>query len=384
MAGRYFKVPFAQDGDRDVTPEPLQLDGSLSYEEGFGFDYERPAIDPITGDPDPLYKPIPREGWNGLMYDITEALGIIQRQGFADWTLDAIPYSANSWVRHNGDVWYSLVITNGEPGVSGDWIAVPLPSTRYAVGAGAANTYTANYIPALTALADGSQVSFRVSATNTGASTFSPNGLTAKPIRGLANLALQGSELTLGGTARLQFSTQLDAWILLSCDNSPLQIKEATQTQHAVTKAQLDSAIAAVPRYAVGAGAANVYTATYTPTLTALTDGAQVAFRVPNTNTGASTFSPDGLTAKPIRGLANLALQGGELTANGTARVQYSLQLDAWILLSCDNSMLQVKTATQTQHATTKGQMDAAIAAAIASIPAQTTSTGFIYYMGQI
>lgn len=122
MAGRYFDIPFARDGDRVSTPDDIQLDGSVSYVEGFGFDYERPAIDPVTGQPDPLYKPIPRDGWNGLLYDVTEALGIIQRQGFADWTVDAGTYPVNSWVRHSGKTWQSIAPTTGEPGVSPDWI----------------------------------------------------------------------------------------------------------------------------------------------------------------------------------------------------------------------------------------------------------------------
>ena len=118
---RFFDVPFARDGDKTTIPDGLQLDGSVSYEEGFGFDYERPAIDPLTGQPDPLYKPVPRDGMNALFADVTEAVGVIQAQGFANWTLDGAPYAAASWVRHNGIVWRALVPTSGEPGVSLDW-----------------------------------------------------------------------------------------------------------------------------------------------------------------------------------------------------------------------------------------------------------------------
>lgn len=119
---KFFDVPFAADGDRSVTPDEAQLDGSMSYEEGFGFDYERPAIDPITGQPDPLYKPIPRDATNGLFFDVTEAIGIVQKQGFADWTAEAGTYADNSWVRHSGKVWQSTVATSGTPGSSPDWI----------------------------------------------------------------------------------------------------------------------------------------------------------------------------------------------------------------------------------------------------------------------
>ena len=121
MAGRYFDIPFARDGDRVSTPDDIQLDGSVSYVEGFGFDYERPAIDPVTGQPDPLYKPIPRDGWNGLLYDVTEALGIVQQQGFADWTAEGAPYPVAAVVRHADQVWQAQVQTSGVPGVSLDW-----------------------------------------------------------------------------------------------------------------------------------------------------------------------------------------------------------------------------------------------------------------------
>ena len=247
MAGRYFDIPFARDGDRVSTPDDIQLDGSVSYVEGFGFDYERPAIDPVTGQPDPLYKPIPRDGWNGLLYDVTEALGIIQRQGFADWTVDAVPYEANSWVRHNGGVWYAQVPTSGEPGISPDWVSVPLPSSRYAVATGAANAYAATYQPSIAALADGMELSFRVPAANTGTSTLNINGLGAKAVRGLFG-ALQGGELAVGGTARVIYNQPLDAFVLAECGGGALQVPNAVQSQQAITRGQVEALIAAIPR----------------------------------------------------------------------------------------------------------------------------------------
>ena len=118
---RFFDVPFARDGDKTAIPDGLQLDGSVSYEEGFGFDYERPAIDPLTGQPDPLYKPVPREGMNALFNDLTESVGVMQAQGFADWTIDGAPYPIAAVVRHTDQVWQAQVPTSGEPGVSPDW-----------------------------------------------------------------------------------------------------------------------------------------------------------------------------------------------------------------------------------------------------------------------
>lgn len=126
MAGRFFSVPFAFSGDRTVTPLPTQLDGSVSYTQGFTFDYERPNTDPD-------YKPVPRDGMNGLLFDITEAVGIIQRQGFADWTADAAPYAINSVVRHNNVVWRSTITNNSDtPGATSAWVDTAQPTHGFA------------------------------------------------------------------------------------------------------------------------------------------------------------------------------------------------------------------------------------------------------------
>lgn len=244
---RFFDVPFALNGDKTTIPDGLQLDGSVSYEEGFGFDYERPAIDPLTGQPDPLYKPVPRDGTNTLFYEVTDALGVIQRQGFADWTTDAGTYEANSWVRHNGSVWYAQVQTSGEPGISPDWVSLPLPSSRYAVATGAANAYAATYQPSIAALTDGMELSFRVPAANTGASTLNANGLGAKTVRGLFG-ALQGGELAVGGIARVVYNQPLDAFVLAECGGGALQVPDAVKSQQAITRGQVEALIAAIPR----------------------------------------------------------------------------------------------------------------------------------------
>lgn len=116
MAGRYFGIPFAATGDKTTTPDAVQPDGSVSYAEGFGFDYERPNTDPA-------YKPVPRDGMNGLFYDITEAVGIIQGQGYADWSAQAAPYNAAATVVHGGEVWISAIGNNSsEPGIDTNWL----------------------------------------------------------------------------------------------------------------------------------------------------------------------------------------------------------------------------------------------------------------------
>lgn len=52
---KIFKIPFATQGDKTVVPVEIQTDGSVSYTQGYGYDYER---DQVT---DPAAKDIERE-----------------------------------------------------------------------------------------------------------------------------------------------------------------------------------------------------------------------------------------------------------------------------------------------------------------------------------
>lgn len=103
-------------------------------------------------------------------------------------------------------------------------------------------------------------------------------------------------------------------------------------------------------------GAANIYTVAYTPVITALNDGAVLRFKAKTSNTGASTFSPNGMLAKPLVGLGLAALQGGEIVANGMCAVAYSATLDQWVLLSSAGGSLPVAAATKSSHAMQLGQ----------------------------
>lgn len=107
-----FLVPFAGSGDKADIPVTIQSDGSVSFPEGWGFDYSR---NPST---DPLAKRIDRATFNHLMYAITSALGQLQTQGAPDWITAvenggaAYPYAARAMVRYGSAVYQSLVDNN--------------------------------------------------------------------------------------------------------------------------------------------------------------------------------------------------------------------------------------------------------------------------------
>ncbi|WP_286962834.1 hypothetical protein [Cupriavidus sp. UBA2534] len=136
------------------------------------------------------------------------------------------------------------------------------------------------------------------------------------------------------------------------------------------TKNQFNNVLSAIKRIGqntivlADTGAANAYTATNSTPLVVGTwvDGVLQAVKIAHANTGASTYSPDGLTAIPIYGLGLQPLQGGELALNGTA-ILMRLTIPGvnsgnsiCVLMECAGGAQQVAPATQSQHAMQLGQ----------------------------
>lgn len=117
----YFKTPFAASGDKAAIPDGVQPDGSISYTEGFGIDYQ---LDPVTN---PAALPVPRQQFNQMMYAITQALQQYQQRGFPDFISSAdnggtpYLYEANATIRYAGVNYYSLVDNNGDTPPSAKW-----------------------------------------------------------------------------------------------------------------------------------------------------------------------------------------------------------------------------------------------------------------------
>jgi microcystin-dependent protein len=111
MTQYFFKVPFADNGDTTTIPLEAQAGGEVSYDEGFGPDYQA-----ASDDPDVLYPE--RPVINELYRAVTDALRILQIQGFPDWIAaaqndgDPYPYAINAIVRYNNLNYISLVDAN--------------------------------------------------------------------------------------------------------------------------------------------------------------------------------------------------------------------------------------------------------------------------------
>lgn len=135
---------------------------------------------------------------------------------------------------------------------------------------------------------------------------------------------------------------------------------------------QLLLAIRAIGKQSVilaDTGAVNAYAAANSTPLVSgtLTHGVRQSVQITNANTGASTYAPDGLAAKPIYGLNLSPLQGGELPVGGVANMIYMVSAainsgnGAWILLECTGGALQVPAATQSNQAVNLGQFAAVL-----------------------
>lgn len=87
---------------------------------------------------------------------------------------------------------------------------------------------------------------------------------------------------------------------------------------------------------AAAGGTVNAITATFTPTVTALVNGATVFVKASGANTvAAPTFSPDGLAAIAIVKGSNLPLVAGDISgANFWMELRYDSSLAKWVLMN--------------------------------------------------
>lgn len=122
---KFFRTPFAAGGDRTAIPEAEQGDGSVSYTEGFGPDYElAPSIEGS--------KDVPRNQTNELHYEEQLAIRQYQTEGTPDFITsadndgDPYPYGKGARVRYDdGDGFkiYQSLVDNNE--------ALPTDTTKW-------------------------------------------------------------------------------------------------------------------------------------------------------------------------------------------------------------------------------------------------------------
>lgn len=121
---KWFKTPFANTGDKVAIPDATDPGGNVSYEQGYGPDYERPEADPLAKD-------IERTKYNSTLNDITGAIQVIQQNGVFDWVSAAtnggvaVNYAVGSRVRYtDGFVYEAINATNALPTDTANWVPV--------------------------------------------------------------------------------------------------------------------------------------------------------------------------------------------------------------------------------------------------------------------
>lgn len=119
---KFFKNPFGQAGIKTPIPNDTQLNGSVSYEQGFTTDYTLdPAFDPVTA------KEVPLAETNQYLNDITGAIQQYQTNGYPDFITTAdndgapYPYNINAFVRYNDMIYISLINNNTDTPPSANW-----------------------------------------------------------------------------------------------------------------------------------------------------------------------------------------------------------------------------------------------------------------------
>lgn len=125
MATRIYKTPFAATGDKEVLATADQPDGKVSLQAGWTPDYE------LAND-SPNYRPVGRAEMNGILNEITGALGELQMSGFAPWQAISGGWPKDAYVVHEGVAYRSLIDSNEDaPGTSeASWV----PAFNYGIG----------------------------------------------------------------------------------------------------------------------------------------------------------------------------------------------------------------------------------------------------------
>lgn len=111
-ATKYFKNPFAVAGDQATVPEVAPPDGSLSWESGYGPDYQKDYPD------DPESLALQRAQYNRVLNNITTALQQYQQIGVPNFISTSdnggtpFPYAKNSFALYFGKIYQSITDDN--------------------------------------------------------------------------------------------------------------------------------------------------------------------------------------------------------------------------------------------------------------------------------
>lgn len=173
-------------------------------------------------------------------------------------------------------------------------------NTTYALDTGAVNACAATFFPAITSLVDGLTLRFKAANSNTGAATFSPNGISAAPIVGGNHAALQGGEIAATGDVWVQWNSSIGggSWVLVESSGGGLQVASGTKSQHAISAAQAQTQ--SVTAFTSG-GVSTALTLTPVPAIAAYAANQRFRVKFSLASTGSDTLNISGLGVKSIK-----------------------------------------------------------------------------------
>ncbi len=216
MTEHYFLFPFGISGNLTPIPNPTQISGTVSYEQGFPIGYE-------LANTAPGYLPVPRDQFNQLMFDTTGAIQQIQQTGFPSWISAAanggvsFQYAQGASVWYNGVPYRSLISNNTDTPPTANWQIIGSNNLLYfnfATDTGSANHYVIAPNPALGSLLNGAVVEMRPTFANTGACDLTVNGTATTAIKTLANQDPAAGTIIPTGIYSLVYNSTTGFWVI--------------------------------------------------------------------------------------------------------------------------------------------------------------------------
>lgn len=187
-------------------------------------------------------------------------------------------------------------------------------SIPFVLDTGAVNAVVANFDPAITAPVKGDIIEVEIAYANTAAVTIAVNALAAVPMTRWDGTALQQNDVRAGEN------------LLLSFEGTYWQLINPVPSAYA--------GFFKIP-YAKDTGPVNQLQATYNPSVGALLyDGLAVLTKAGHAPTAAITFSPNGLTPKPVQWPNGTAVGAAAFGTNAILFLVYDADNQIWQLLS--------------------------------------------------
>lgn len=188
---KLYKNPFAATGDKLSIPVTEQPNGTVSDPTGWTRDYQQPVGHPER-------KEVGRSEMNGVLFDITEALGFMQVNGFFEWSAQGAPYPLNACVWRNGKVWQSVASNNSQtPGSSASWVELSAGAFAPKI-----HTHTIAQVEGLTAALNDKQAKLNFTPVNKAGDTMSGD-ITAPNLR-TPNQVISGNGAAWGVFASME------------------------------------------------------------------------------------------------------------------------------------------------------------------------------------